>query len=347
MPISPLSKPHALLQRLLVMALALLGIGVLLYGAMTLLGADSAPQPSGRHPFGTGITESGGASHGLLGLISDWQSLFSRQITATLKEITHNPQATVWLLVLSFVYGVVHAAGPGHGKAVIAAYILASERALQRGLIMAVAAALLQALVAILLVTILAVVLRVTSSSMTLMANHIERLSFFAVTAVGLALLWKKSGHFLALLPAQKNDTAHGVTPSHSHSHSHSHAHAGDDACCHNHAPMADDSASMRDMGMAVFAAGIRPCSGAILVLVFALSQKMLPLGIIAALVMAAGTALTTGGLATMAVLAKNMALKWGGGIDTPQSALLLRGIEILAAALVSLLGLTLLITAP
>ena len=98
---------------------------------------------------------------------------------------------------------------------------------------------------------------------------------------------------------------------------------------------------------MAVFAAGIRPCSGAILVLVFALSQKMLPLGIIAALVMAAGTALTTGGLATMAVLAKNMAMKWGGGIDTPQSALLLRGIEILAAALVSLLGLTLLITAP
>ena len=347
MPLSPLSKPHALLQRLLVMALALLGIGVLLYGAMTLLGADSAPQPSGRHPFGTGITESGGASHGLLGLISDWQSLFSYQITATLKEIAHNPQATVWLLVLSFVYGVVHAAGPGHGKAVIAAYILASERALQRGLVMAVAAALLQALVAILLVTILAVVLRVTSSSMTLMANHIERLSFFAVTAVGLALLWKKSGHFLGLLPAQKIAKAHEVTPSHSHSHSHSHAHANGEVCSHNHAPMADDSASMRDMGMAVFAAGIRPCSGAILVLVFALSQKMLPLGIIAALVMAAGTALTTGGLAIMAVLAKNMALKWGGGIDTPQSALLLRGIEILAAALVSLLGLTLLITAP
>ena len=342
---SPLSKTHALLQRLLVMTLALLVIGALLYGAITLLGADSAPQPAGRHPFGTGITESSGAFHGVLGLISDWQSLFSHQITTTLKEIAQNPQATVWLLVLSFLYGVVHAAGPGHGKAVIAAYILASERALQRGLVMAIAAALLQALVAILLVTILAVVLRVTSSSMTLMANHIERLSFFAVAAVGLALLWKKSGHFLALLPAQKNDTAHGMTPSHSHSHSH--AHAGDEACCHNHAPMADDSASMRDMGMAVFAAGIRPCSGAILVLVFALSQKMLPLGIIAALVMAAGTALTTGGLAIMAVLAKNMAMKWGGGIDTPQSALLLRGIEILAAALVSLLGLTLLINAP
>jgi nickel/cobalt transporter (NicO) family protein len=343
MLIHPLSKTHDLLKRLLVMVLALLVIGALLYGAITLLGADSTPQPSGRHPFGTGITEAGGASHGVLGLISDWQSLFSHQITATLKEIAHNPQAAVWLLVLSFVYGVVHAAGPGHGKAVIAAYILASERALQRGVVMAVAAALLQALVAILLVTILAVVLRVTSSSMTLMAHHIEQLSFLAVTAVGLALLWKKSGYFLALLFPSPNDRPQTVVPSHSHSH----AHANGEVCSHNHAPMTDDSASIRDMGMAVFAAGIRPCSGAILVLVFALSQKMLSLGIIAALVMAAGTALTTAGLAIMAVLAKNMAMKWGGGMDTPRSALLLRGIEILAAALVSLLGLTLLITAP
>ena len=95
-----------------------------------------------------------------------------------------------------------------------------------------------------------------------------------------------------------------------------------------------------------MIAAGIRPCSGAILVLVFALSQKMFPLGIAAALVMASGTALTTGILAVLAVLAKNMALRWGG-IDKPRTVVALRGVEILAAALVTLLGLTLLLTAP
>ena len=343
--VSHSSKTAFLFQRLFVMALTLVGIGITIYLAITLFNTGSVPQPTARHPFGTGITEGGGAPHGLLGLISDWQSLFSSQITATLKDVAHNPQAAFWLLILSFIYGVVHAAGPGHGKAVIAAYILASERALQRGLMMAVAAALLQALVAIALITALAVVLRVTSSSMTLMANHIERLSFAAVALVGLSLLWKKSGIFLTLLQL-RHTTPHSITAQ-SHHHAHAHAHASAEDCCHHHAPLADDGANMRDMGMAVFAAGNRPCSGAILVLVFALSQKMLPLGIVAALVMAAGTALTTGGLATLAVLAKNIALKIGGGIDQPRNTLILRGIEILAAALVSVLGLTLLLTAP
>ena len=208
---------------------------------------------------------------------------------------------------------------------------------------MAAAAALLQALIAIALVTTLAVVLRVTSSSMTLMANHIERLSFTAVALVGLSLLWKKSGTFLTAF----NVTQPDIQTAESHAHSHSHGHAHGEDCCHHHAPIADERANIRDMGMAVFAAGIRPCSGAILVLVFALSQKMLPLGIAAALVMAVGTALTTGGLAILAVMAKNIAIKLGGGIDQPRNMLILRCIEILAAALVSVLGLTLLLTTP
>jgi nickel/cobalt exporter len=330
-------------HRLLVMVLALASLGALVFLALTLWGSAPSPPPPIKHPFGTGLSEGGGQLQGLTGLISDWQSFFSREITTTLKEVTHNPQAALWLLVLSFIYGVVHAAGPGHGKAVIAAYSLASERALQRGVVMALGAALLQALVAIALVTVLAVVLRVTSSSMSLMAGHIERLSFAAVTMVGLALLWKKSGALVSLLAPP----SHSHNPSHAHAHSHAHSHSlGSEACCHHHAPPVDDGASLRDMGMAVFAAGIRPCSGAILVLVFALSQKMFPLGIAAALVMASGTALTTGILAVLAVLAKNMALRWGG-MDKPRTVVILRGVEILAAALVTLLGLTLLLSAP
>ena len=341
---SRLSKTPFLVQRLLMMILALLGIGLLIYCANAVLGTDYAAQPAARHPFGTGLAEGGGSAKGLAGLISDWQSIFSNHITAALKDVTHHPQAMIWLLSVSFIYGVVHAAGPGHGKAVIAAYILASERAVQRGLVMAAGAALLQALVAIALVTTLAVVLRVTASSMSLMANHIERLSFAAVALVGLSLLWKKSGSLLTLLPT--SPSAPPIMEHHAHSHSHSHAH-GNDACCHNHAPQADDDVSLRDMVMAVLAAGIRPCSGALLVLVFALSQKMLPLGIAATLVMAAGTALTTGGLALLAVSAKNLALNLGGGLDKPRNAVILRSIELLAAALVSVLGLTLLLVSP
>ena len=344
MIVVPLHRSPFFWQRVLVMALALASLGALIFLALSLWGGASPPPPPVKHPFGTGLSEGGGQVQGLAALISDWQSFFAREITSTLKEVTHNPHAAVWLLAISFIYGVVHAAGPGHGKAVIAAYSLASERALQRGIVMALGAALLQALVAIALVTVLAVVLRVTSSSMSLMANHIERLSFAAVAVVGFALLWKKSGALLALIKP------HAVHPTHAHAHSHSHSHAHGHAqedCCHHHAPPVDESASLRDMGMAVFAAGIRPCSGAILVLVFALSQKMFPLGIAAALVMASGTALTTGLLAVLAVLAKNMALRWGGGMERPRTAVILRSVELIAAALVTLLGLTLLLTAP
>ena len=329
----------------MVMALALASLGAVIFLVLTLTGSATPAPPPIRHPFSAGLSEGGSQITGLTGLITDWQSYFSKEITSTLKEVAHHPQAAFWLLALSFLYGVVHAAGPGHGKAVIAAYSLASERALQRGLVMAAGAALLQALVAIGLVTVLAVVLRVTSTNMSLMANHIERLSFAAVTLVGLSLLWKKSGSLVTLVASPATQQSAALSAAHSHSHSHAHAH-GLDACCHHHAPPVDEGASLRDMGLAVIAAGIRPCSGAILVLVFALSQKMFPLGIAAALVMASGTALTTGILAVLAVLAKNMALRWGG-IDKPRTVVALRGVEILAAALVTLLGLTLLLTAP
>ena len=350
--------PKQWLLRLLIMAGALFIASLLIYGVFVLFDPTAPSAAPARHPFGMGLNEAAGKAQGLAGLISDWQSVFSKEITATFKDVSQNPQAGLWILVLSFLYGVIHAAGPGHGKAVIAAYVLASERALHRGLLMAVAAALLQALVAIALVAILAVVLRVTASSMSLIANHVERLSFAAVACVGGALLWRKSGSFLhhltRLMPSSLTSSlmqAHSHSHSHSHAHAHAHshtaAHLSEDACCHHHAPLADDTATRREMGMAIVAAGIRPCSGAILVLVFALAQKMLPLGMAAALVMAAGTALTTGALAALAVLAKNTALTLGGGLDNPRTSLLLRSAEVAAAALVTVLGITLLVTAP
>jgi len=54
-------------------------------------------------------------------------------MTASVKAL-HSDGSAVWgLFGLSFAYGVFHAAGPGHGKALIASYMLANERALRRG----------------------------------------------------------------------------------------------------------------------------------------------------------------------------------------------------------------------
>jgi ABC-type nickel/cobalt efflux system permease component RcnA len=95
----------------------------------------------------------------------------------------------------------------------------------------------------------------------------------------------------------------------------------------------------------AVVAAGLRPCSGAILILVFTLAQGSFWAGASAVLLMSAGTAITTGFLAACAVFARQTARRWSGP-GRRWTSLAGRGAELLAAVLVMGLGLALLVGA-
>ena len=97
-----------------------------------------------------------------------------------------------------------------------------------------------------------------------------------------------------------------------------------------------------RDMAAVVVAAGIRPCSGAIILLVFALSQGLFAAGVVATFAMAAGTAITTGALAAIAVLAKGLAVRLAG--ESTGGARAVATLEVLAAAFVLVLGVVLLV---
>ena len=94
---------------------------------------------------------------------------------------------------------------------------------------------------------------------------------------------------------------------------------------------------------MVAVAAGIRPCAGALVILVFALSQGMFPAGIAATFAMALGTALTTGAIAALAVFAKVLALRLAGGRGA-NGAVAIAGIELIAASFVLVLGSALLL---
>ncbi len=124
------------------------------------------------------------------------------------------------------------------------------------------------------------------------------------------------------------------------------HGHVHDEHCGHSHGPapagLGGPGGWRRGLG-AIFAVGIRPCSGAILVLVFALAQGMFWAGIAATFVMGLGTAITVAAIAVVAVSAKGLAQRWssaraGGGV------LIMRGLEFSAAGLVLLFGLGLLL---
>ena len=336
----------------------------LLAALLTAMSVDAAFAQALRHPFAVGSNEAGGASGGIMGWLLAEQSRFYLMLTSTIRAIRTSSSAAWTLAGLSFAYGVFHAAGPGHGKAVIASYMIANERALKRGLVLTGFAALLQGLVAIAIVTIAAVMFNATAKRMTDAATVIEEVSYGAIAALGLWLVWRKGRALIAALRPLKMGavfhshgggelalaTAHGANFSRStHGHAHDHDHVHDEHCGHVHAP---DPATLDNANFSwssalatIVAAGARPCSGAILVLVFSLAQGIYWAGIGAALAMAVGTGLTTGALAATAVFAKSFAEKLLG-TEGGRGLIIARSAEFLAALLVLFVGIGLLIGA-
>lgn len=256
-----------------------------------------------------------------------------------------------WLLGgLSFLYGVFHAAGPGHGKVVISSYMLANETQLRRGVTLSALSALLQSLVAIGFVLIAAGFLGMTSLAMGEVANWIGIASYGMVALLGLWLVARKvfgwgHHHHHDDMAHKAHAHLHGADGPAHHDHAH-HDHNEHDHDEHGHAHVVTPQAttgSLREQIGVVLAVGLRPCSGALVVLVFALSQGVLAAGIAAVLLMGLGTAITVALLATIAVTAKGLARRIGG-VDNPLTNGLVWWVELLGAVAVLCFGVMLLI---
>ena len=286
-----------------------------------------------KNPFAVGGGEAAGSADGFAGTILAWQNRFHLELQNAARRVKTDSAAFWSLIAASFAYGVFHAAGPGHGKAVLASYMIASRSAVRRGMILAGLAALLQGLVAIAIVGVAAALLGFTALQMRSAVDWVELASYAAIAILGAVLLWKKGAALLAALRAPRlaPAIAHGfrceaVEPS-------SGAHPQDCEHCALVDPRAlsDSRFSLGSAAGAVAAAGLRPCSGAILILVFTLAQGIFKAGFAAVLAMSAGTALTTGALAAATVYARRLAQSWAGA-ERPATALALRGAEFVAA---------------
>ena len=291
-----------------------------------------------RNPFSVGISEGGGSASGLTGWILAQQQQFDVLMREAVRAIRADAPAFWSLIALAYAYGVFHAAGPGHGKAVLAAYMIANERALKRGLVMAALAALLQAVVAIALVLGLTILLGLTSRHLRQAAQWVEISSYAAIALVGAALVWRKGKAFLVDMRTKPSVASRficdaGDDPSHVHGPDCGHVHMPDPAM------LGGNRFDWRDAAGTVIAAGLRPCSGAILVLVFSAAQGIVLAGVAATFAMALGTALTTGAIAAAAVYAKDVARRVSEKKALSASRFL-RALELLAAICVLLLGL-------
>jgi len=289
------------------------------------------------------------------GWILSKQAEFYRMLSATIRAAKADGTAAYTLLGISFVYGVFHAAGPGHGKAVISSYLIANEETWRRGVLLSFASALFQALTAIVIVAVAAVLLNTTAKTMGNTVRVVEIAGYALIVLIGLRLLWAKGRALLKLLrvPA-RIDRAHSFSHHQHHDHARrDHAHGDCNAGCthepatcnHAHAPeptaLSGEHWLRRGLA-AIVAVGLRPCSGAILVLVFALAQGLFWTGVAATFAMGLGTALTVAAIATVAVAARNFAGRVAKS-EARSGVLIVCGLEAAAALVIVLFGVLLL----
>lgn len=323
-----------------------------------------------KSPFGVTAPQApvpigGGFLRENLSWIYEKQAAFYKSLTGIVKEAKEDGSA-VWLLMgMSFLYGIFHAAGPGHGKVVISSYVLANEQSAKRGMIISFLAAFMQGVVAVVLIGAAVFVFNLTSFAVTEATHWFERASYALIALLGVYLLWQKGVQpFLKSKTVlvtnvgpivHESDCHHHETHvhhHHDHSHSHDHGHHGHDhhhdhdhdCSCGGHAvdpSTMQDPLSLRSAWAAIVSVGLRPCSGALIVLVFASAQGLFLVGVASTFAMALGTAITVTTLATIALWAKGLATRYL--TISGSSSWMFKSVELLGASLVFLLGATLL----
>ena len=232
------------------------------------------------------------------------------------------------LLFFSFLYGVVHAVGPGHGKVVISSYLLAQESQIRRGIQLSFLTALVQAFSAIALVGVLALVLDLTRREAAAKVQLLEIASYGLIILLG---LWM-------LIAALRGKLGCG--------HDHGHHDHGQQEHGHDHgavrapaeAPPQAGRGFLRGLAPMVLSVGIRPCSGAVIILLFTPAQGIFLAGVGATFAMALGTALTVAALGILAVTSRRLAVRLAGQ-DSVWEDRIGRGLAVLGSLAICVFG--------
>jgi nickel/cobalt transporter (NicO) family protein len=283
-------------------------------------------------PLPQAVAPKAAEPHGTLNRLWLWvvegQREMTQAMTGAVRRLKTGDVATstAVLAAISFLYGVLHAIGPGHGKFVISSYALANERTVRRGIVLSFMAALIQALSAIVIVGLLAAVVQATSLEIRATEAWLETASWGLIALVGAWLLYTQ---VKSVLQPGRNAPHHHRAPSH-------------DGCC-GHAHVAtpnqfDGTWRWTKAWSLALSVGIRPCTGAIAILLFALSIGLFWAGVFATVAMALGTAITVSTLVALAVGSRQLATRVAGA-ESRRATWIQRAAGIGGSALVFILG--------
>jgi ABC-type nickel/cobalt efflux system permease component RcnA len=327
----------------------------------SLLFAPSEVLAQAAHPFATPEQRLnfslGGWFAEFSAQMAMWQSHFYRQLTGAVRAWQQDGWAAWLLLGLSFAYGVFHALGPGHGKAVLTAYVLANRETIRNGALLALLSAFLQAVVAVVLIGVAAGLLNVSGVTLNRATWWLELGSYFMMVALGLFLVYRHVIRAAFQRGAQGHQhpehehhahehhshAHHGHAHDHAHQHTPTHQHDAECGCGHLHVPdpaLVSGKLNWSRASSAILAVGLRPCTGAVFVLVFTLSQGFFIAGIAAALAMGLGTGLTVAALASASLWANHALEKIVDGPKLRLGMYLVAIVQGLASVAVLLFGL-------
>ena len=242
----------------------------------------------------------------------EFQRKANAEIAVRMRAIRdHSSPAAFWVaLGLAFLYGVLHDAGPGHGKAVVVSYFLAREARIGRGLRMGAQIAFFHVISAIVIVALADLLLRRSFGGMPGEIPAVRIASYGSILLIGLIMLVQA--------------VRRAVSGGHGHHHHHHH-----DGCAHGHGA---------HQGLLAFGVGLIPCTGAVLVMLYALANDIVLAGAALVAAIGVGMAATMAGLGLLAVVARRFVTRIFAGHQAGGGRLGLV-LEIGGALVITLLG--------
>ncbi|MCE0495364.1 nickel/cobalt transporter [Vibrio salinus] len=222
-----------------------------------------------------------------------WQRTIVDQLSQLLYQVNQNPEAMRTLMEISFLYGIFHSIGPGHGKVVVSTYLATHKAQLKAGFFITIVSALVQAFTAIALVSVFLFLFHSTMHQLNGTVQHFFYASAIGVIAIGIYIAVQAIRHF------------------YHQTHIHPHMHDNEVCSCgHKHVAGSEEinnASGMKEYLALILSIGLRPCTGALLILFFAHLANMYWVGVVSSILMAVGTAITTSSIAFMTVSGKKI----------------------------------------
>ena len=251
------------------------------------------------------VEDHGGGSATFAELLVDFQRRANAEIASHMNAVEQGDDLAAFLLglTITFVYGMVHAFGPGHGKLVIVSYFLGRETRVMRGVVMAVQVAVVHVIAAVVVVWLADFVLRSGFGIGLSEVPGVRAASFLIIFGIGVYMLYRalRASTAPAAGAAIGHDQVHAHAHRHGHGHHQGHGHRHDDA--HGHGGNVEG-------GFMALAAGMVPCPGAVLVMLYAVANDMLYPGFLLVASMSLGIGLSICTLGVGAILARQSAVR-------------------------------------